>query len=312
MREKETLDLDASSGKQLLSWQKVIAFWVGSSIFTIFLFSLCFHLYSSHQISKKKNLGYLIKAIVQTGPEKSPLPTNYLAELLDLSSDQPTNLFAFDIKKGEQKLLNCPLIKFAKIRRLPPNALYIDYQVRKPYAFLADYENMAIDRDGYIFPMYPFFSPKSLPEIYLGLPAFSEPEDSFGRSGGHFSEKIDNKFFRLSSEIIDFFSELALKEKIKLKKVDVSLAFAPSLGKREIVLSTEEEIEIPQKITCIFPKILRLPTKDYLTQIQNFLSLRKTMVDDYTLQLKNAEIAEGQFQPRIIDLRISQLAFVEN
>ena len=312
MKDEESMDLDVTSGKRFLAWQKVIAFWVGSSFLTIALFGLCFYLYSSHQMAKKKDLGYLIKAIIQTGPEKLALPTTYLAELLELSSDKPTNLFSFDIKKGEQKLLNCPLIKAAKIRRIPPNALYIDYEVRKPYALLVDYENIAVDREGYIFPMHPFFSPKSIPEIYLGLPAFSEPEDSLGRAGGHFSEKIDNRHFRLSLEIIDLFSDLELKEKIKLKKVDVSMAFAPSLGKREIVLSTEEEIHIPEKSAYIFPKILRLPTKDYLTQIQNFVSLHKTMVNDYTAQLQNTEIVDGRFQPRIVDLRISQLAFVEN
>ena len=47
-------------------------------------------------------------------------------------ADPPTQLYAFDLKKAEQKLLASPLIANAKIKRLPPSALYIDYEVRKP------------------------------------------------------------------------------------------------------------------------------------------------------------------------------------
>ena len=51
--------------------------------------------------------------------------------------------------------------------------------------------------------------------------------------------------------------------------------------------------------------------KEFRQQLGNFFSLRRSMLDDYKRQL--ASIQEGgRFAPRIIDLRIPQLAFIEN
>ena len=61
----------------------------------------------------------------------------------------------------------------------------------------------------------------------------------------------------------------------------------------------------------MFPKILRLAPKDYAQQLGNFFSLRKNMIEDYRRQLASLQQG-GTFSPRIIDLRIPQLAFVEN
>ena len=104
----------------------------------------------------------------------------------------------------------------------------------------------------------------------------------------------------------------AWKEGVRIKRIDVSNAFAPSLGQREIVLITEEELSLQGsggEITCVFPKILRLAPKEYRQQLGNFFSLRRTMLDDYKKQLASAKEG-GRFAPRIIDLRIPQLAFI--
>ena len=62
-----------------------------------------------------------------------------------------------------------PLIKKASIKKIPPGTLYIEYQMRVPLAYLGDYTNTALDEEGYLFPFSPFFTPKKLPIIYLGL-----------------------------------------------------------------------------------------------------------------------------------------------
>lgn len=257
---------------------------------------------------------FQVTAIVQTGPEREALKTVYLAELLGLSVDAPKNLYTVNLKQAEKALLSSPLIQRAYLKRIPPGALYIDYEVRKPIAWIADYKNTAIDREGYLFPVAPFLSPKEMTEIYLGLPPFGAPEDSYGRRGGLWRTPLQNRYLNLALELLQTFEGSPWKEGLRIKRIDVSNAFAPTLGRREIVLFTEEEFSVRQsekELTFIFPKILRLAPRDYAQQLNNFFALRKTMVEDYRKQLASADEG-GRFAPRIVDLRIMQLAFVEN
>lgn len=273
---------------------------IGSTCLTLTVSVGGYWLWTKHRNERLKSEKYRITGIIQTGPEKEALKTAYLAELLGLSSDRPTHLYALNMKKAEAKLLASPLIANAKIKRLPPSTLYIDYEVRKPVAWIADFKNMAIDREGYLFPVAPFFSPKHLPEIYLGLPAFTD-------------WRVKGPSFELALEMIQFLETTPWKEGLRIKRIDVSNAFAPSLGQREIVLFTEEEISLRQEadeIVCTFPKILRIAPKDYNQQLGNFFALRRTMMEDYRRQIASLKVG-GRFAPRIVDLRIPQLAFVE-
>lgn len=273
---------------------------IGSTAFTLSISLGGYFLYRNYRHDRLYSEKYRIGAIIQTGPEKEGLKTTYLAEILGLSVDKPTQIYALDLKKAESQLLSSPLISKAKIKRLPPSTLYIDYEVRKPIAWLADYRNTAIDSEGHLFPVAPFFSPKHLPEVYLGLPPFS-------------SWQVKGPTFELAVEIIRFLETAPWKEGLRIKRIDVSNALAPSLGQREVVLFTEEELCINQsekEIVCVFPKILRLAPKDYTQQLTNFFALRRNMMDDYRRQLANLKEG-GRFAPRIVDLRIPQLAFVE-
>ncbi len=96
-----------------------------------------------------------------------------------------------------------------------------------------------------------------------------------------------------------------------MKRIDVSNAFAPTLGQREVVLLTEEELLLKDGVVCLFPKFLRLAPQDYAKQINNFCLLRRNMEDDYRKQLAFCTESK-RFATRIIDLRIPQLAFIEN
>ena len=287
---------------------------IGSTCVTLALSLGGFKIWTDFSQARKTDEKYKITAIVQTGPEKEALKTTYLAELLGLSVDSPVSLYAVNLKKMEQKLLASPLISSAKIKRIPPGTLYVDYSVRKPIAWLSDYQNVAIDREGYLFPATPFFTPKQLPEIYLGLPPFGASEDRLGRKGGLWLAPIQNKHLHLAFEILQFLEGSAWKEGLRVQRIDVSNAFAPSLGQREIVLFTEEEIAVKQgesEVVCVFPKILRVAPREYAQQLTNFFSLKRSMAEDYKKQLASAR-QSGRFAPRIVDLRIPQLAFVEN
>ncbi len=43
--------------------------------------------------------------------------------------------------------------------------------MRTPYAYIGEFANTAIDKEGYLFPFRPFFTPKNLPILYIGLNA---------------------------------------------------------------------------------------------------------------------------------------------
>lgn len=175
---------------------------------------------------------YEIIAIVQTGPEKEALRTNFLAELLMLSVDRPKNLYKFDLNEGREKLLAFPLIKEASIKRIPPGTLYVDYTVRKPVAFLADLSNTALDADGHLIPFKPFFSPKKLPTLLLGIT--NEEQLAWGM-------KLHTDKSKLAFEILSTLGSMANLAKFSASRIDVSRAYAPSLGMRQVVIILEEE-----------------------------------------------------------------------
>ncbi len=295
------------------TYRQAAFFLIGTTLATLVLSTGSYALWRKGRKSRLLDPHYRIVAIVQTGPEKEALKTSYLAELLSLSSDHPIPLYAFDVKEGEKKLLACPMISRAKIKRVDPGTLYIDYTVRKAIARLSDYENIGLDGEGHLFPLAPFFTPQHLPEIYLGLPSFSSAADEQGREGGSWQTPLQNKHLRLAFEILQALDGAPWQEGMRIKKIDVSNAFAKSAGQREVVLFTEEEI-LAEQTVCLFPKILRLPPKDYSRQLSNFLSLRRSMLEDYKKQVAKSRFSQPvvEFTPRIVDLRLSQMAFVQN
>ena len=148
------------SGVQALSWI------VGSSI----VFSIGAHKGIKYWFSQKKEAATpnVVEYIVQTGPCKEALDSEYLIEVLDLSVDKPALFKTFDTKAAEDKLYADSLIEQVAVKKIKPNMVYIDYTLRKPIAKASDFYNAALDKEGVLFPIHPFFSPKKLPEIYLG------------------------------------------------------------------------------------------------------------------------------------------------
>lgn len=247
-----------------------------------------------------------IKAIVQTGPQKEALKTTYLAELLGLSSDHPILSCDFDLKKAHETLLSSPVIKEAQIKFKEPGILYIDYTIRQPICFLHDYENIALDAEKVPFPFIPFFTPKKLPEIYLGL------KEEIIWNQPIVGEKID-----LAFELLKVLKGPIMSDLFNVKRIDVSSAFEKSYGKREIVLLTEDQLVFMHKgkeIYFLYPRLLRLTRKNYSQELGNYLKLREQLLEKEQMKL---EFPEGEekvmYQPqKVIDFRIPQLAFIDD
>ena len=224
---------------------------------------------------------------------------------MGLSFDNPTSLREFDAKSAELQLLQSPVIQSAKVQTIQPNIVYIDYTVRQPIAWIYDYLNVAIDRDGFLLPVYPFFSPKNLPEIYLGLPLTKKGENF------PWNQPVKGKSIELAFSLLQLLQTYGTDLFI-LKRIDVSQAFAESYGRREIVLQVENEVSVEKNgvlETIQIPHILRLSTKDYPKELANYLQLRVNLLEKEEIKLYSD--SSLSIKERVIDLRIPQLAYIE-
>ncbi len=228
---------------------------------------------------------YRIVALVQRVSQGEALKSIYLAELLNLSLDRPINLYAFNLKEAKKKLQACPLIKRAKVKKILPGTLYIDYEVRTPVAYLGDIANTVIDEEGILFPFRPFFTPKCLPILYLGR----EKEEPY-RWGNCLKEA---PLLQLAWSVLKQFEEL-LGKKFYLRQLDIAQAFAESEGKRQIILVLEERAKPAHTV------FLRLNVDDEGQSLANFQTLQGHLFND---SFPSKQVT--------IDMRLPQLAFIK-
>lgn len=123
-----------------------------------------YKMYKSHLEQDNR---YILKAIVTKSDGYNVLPSAFFSEKLGLSIDRPINLYSFPISKAEERLMAFHVFKKVKISRIPPSSLLIEYELRNPQFLLATLSNTAVDAEGIVFPYYPFFTPKKLPELRL-------------------------------------------------------------------------------------------------------------------------------------------------
>lgn len=279
-------------------WQSI--FWIVGS--ALFVSGTAHKVLQNSWGKKEKNqekVKEMVSFIVQTGLQKEALHSDYLAELLDLSQDRPTLFQEFNEGEAQKKLLSSPLFQEARVRKISPNMVYIDYTVRKPFGWSTDFVNVALDREGYLFPMSPFFSPKKLPEVYLGKEAIS---GIYGETQPSFELPLKGKFVDVAFRVLECFKGCE-KDFFRVKRVDVSQSFFPTLGKRGITVMVENEY--PNFVFSTH--FLRLSTASFSKEIANYLNLRPHLIE-----LEEQKIQKGEKLPdKVIDLRLSQLAFID-
>lgn len=229
---------------------------------------------------------YTIVALAQSTTSAEALKSAYLAELLDLSTDQPQNLYKFNRKVALQRLLGSSLIKTGSITKVKPGTLYIQYELREPIAFSGDFSNTAIDSEGFLIPFKPFFTPKKIPTLILG-----EQEEDNGKWG----KPLQSRKASLALEALKSFQNALVAEPLQLIQLDVSRAHSLSFGQREIIALLEERREVDNKM-IVASIYLRLSPQNYHQELANFLKMRPQL----PVSLKSA----------MIELRVPQLAFV--
>lgn len=248
-----------------------------------------------------------IVAIVQSCNEKENLKTQFFAEILDLSVDKPLNLYRFNSKEAKRKLLQNPLIKNADVKKIKPGTIYIDYSLRKPIAFLQEFSNTAIDKEGVAIPIKPFFTPKKLPEIIIG----SDSEDF--NEGLKWGKCLTSRELKLALALYQILIDKCCEGDIQIKRIDVSKSYASSYGQREIVVILEEKLETNRDSRSqmfVMPRLLRLSTEHIDQQLANYLNLRTYLNAELIKTYDKIETSIYHVPNTTIDLRIPQLAFI--
>lgn len=295
--------------KEKLSLRRALL-WIFGSTICVGSMALASMLYYFHVKSLYgTNEAYNIVAIVQSAGSSNSLQTVYLSELLDLSVDDPVNLYNFNSQDAQKKLNNSPVIKHATIKKVKPGMLYIDYVMREPFAHISDYNNTLIDREGVIFPFHPFYTPKKIPEFYLGLNKEYEGINPLYDWG----KKIEDKKFDLALDLYDQISNLNF---FKLTRLDVSQAFEPSYGQRQIILmgETAKHKDVDGvTYNFIFHWIIRLNSDLYDESFEQSVKIISAIENQH---LKTHDYSKGSstinFGTKILDMRIPQLGFIRN
>jgi hypothetical protein len=289
--------------KRLIPLRKALM-WIFLSVIIISGSSYAgFLYYRNLRDAQKRDPSFNIVAIAQGTLEPLRLSTTCLAELLDLSIDRPKNFFSFNTKEAEEKLIQVPVIRYASVKKIPPGIVHVDYDLRKPIALLADYGNTALDVEKVSFPVKPFFTPKKLPEIYLGL---SEGEMEEGPRWG---KELTGRKIDLAVFLLDLLSKNYAHSWINISSIDVSKAFSPSCGERQIVVVLEEFSEkknTPSLQLKSFRRILRLGTENYEEQLENYQTLQRHL----SAENHDRGLSGGEKDVSVIDLRLSNLAFI--
>lgn len=218
---------------------------------------------------------YTIAAIVQTCPQKERLQNWQLAEMLKLSRDMPQNLYVFDPAAASATLIACPVIKKASIRRQPPSIVHIDYVCREPCALLADFSNVALDRERVCFPLKPYFTPKRLPELYLGMQELS------------YNMPLETKEACLAFKVLDY-AKNALPASSRIVRIDTHSAFAKSAGVQEIVVVLEEASR--KKYLRLAPQTFQ-KSLDIYAEHQGVFNQVNSTIPEQIIDLRSPSIA---------------------
>ncbi|MDB2614062.1 hypothetical protein N9Y92_02765 [Chlamydiales bacterium] len=194
-------------------------------IASILMISLPMGLLLFWKTKEEERLDRPLTQLALTTAGKDSLSFSFIAEALNLSKNQKYSLSHFPLNLAEETLKAYPFIQKIKLSRLPPNTLLIDYLLRRPIAFIYDWEKMAVDSKGVLFPIDNFYTPKKLPSIFLGYNI--NPLNPYS----HHLE-IDPEELNLIKKIVKSIPHVTL--------IDLSKKNSTHFGQREIILTISE------------------------------------------------------------------------
>lgn len=223
-------------------------------------------------------LGLLVLYFLPLNPQLHTLSIEAKGQKIALTSLEKSlnyrgeKFFQFSVKKAKREISKIRAIKSFTLKKKFPGTLYLCYEARFPIALIGNFENRAFDAEGVIFPLYPYFVPMHLPEVYFDLKA----EDT-----------IDTNLLYLSKKII----EKLTFEPFFISILDLRNVYKKHIGQQEIALHL---LEGPQVW------ILRFFCDGWEEKLDLFLKNK-----DF-LKAQVSSSAKGY----LVDLRLDQLAYI--
>lgn len=170
-----------------------------------------------------------LKKIAARSRTVDKVPLYWLASCCSVTRGDP--LFSIDPQVVKERILSCKSFSDAKVWRLLPSTLGIEYTLRNPVGFLAGFRNVCFDEKGVLFFLIPYFSPKKLPKVVLPL------ERSEQGSLDELQRKVDAcREKDIAIQLIPIISSVASSYKMAVETIDLSLKNHPNIFRREIIL----------------------------------------------------------------------------
>jgi hypothetical protein len=175
---------------------------------------------------KEKGLGVHSFVMKAQGPISAP-PLELAKLIATPSLDGRIDRRA--VRAYKKRLESLPMIKQSSVSK-KRSTLIFSYTMREPFFKLADYDNVGIDEEGALFPLYPYYVPRKYVSLVLGdgLPA-----DPFGSviKEGRF-EEAKRLYQALKTDETDA---------LELTLMDLSQVDAVSMGRRSVVAEYKSE-----------------------------------------------------------------------
>lgn len=191
----------------------------------LFIFaSLCFVSLPTYLFlyGKREAVPKVLTTLIQKTSFSTPLSPRFFSDYLMLNPNGKwLELSKLDEKKIEQKLKEFPIFEKIQAHIIRTGELEIAYDLKKTQFLLADFTNLAIDPKGFIFPLKPFFPPKKIPQVYLGI------------------QKVDWKIKNNIKKALEIqaFLEQILDDGIEIELIDLAKQEHPVASLKQIVVT---------------------------------------------------------------------------
>lgn len=221
---------------------------------------------------KKHKESLVLKNVIQKTTNLHPVSPRFFSDFLGLRPEGKHLLInRLDLRKINTKLKTHPVFKTILAEINHQGDLEILYDLRVPFAYLQDFESVAIDEKGHIFPTSHFFSPKKLPKVYAG------------REELIWSDVID---MTLIHKVINFFSNS--RTCLEPIFIDISKISSPVSVHRELVVVID--FKGANHYLRIKPALIDLALSRYV-KLFNEKKLQKLLAGDVVFDARIAKFA---------------------
>lgn len=226
------------------------------------------------QSRRVKNQHLVLRRVAARSKTVDRVPLSLLCSLLEIREGVP--LFSIHPHDMLARIKACPAFSYARVWRLLPGTLGVEYSLRSPAAFLGGVRNVVFDEKGTLFFLLPFFAPKKLPQVVLDLPHQSSLEKMQEEAARSYEMKV-------ALRMLPVLTHFASHYNMSLECIDLSKRNHPNIFRREIILAFSPQLSKEKGFLYVRCSAQSLSMK----------KLRKVI----------AYICSSGFHPGIIDMR---------